>query len=130
MRYLTFEEVVSINKYLIQRFSPQEQTGVKSPELLDSAVNRPHQSAFGEDAYKTVFEKAAALFESVAQNHAFQNANKRTAFMALTQFLSYNGYDFGMKTQKEQADFTVDVVNKRYSFAQLVTIIEAYSSRF
>lgn len=127
MRYLTVEELIAINKYVIQRFSPNEQIGVKSPELLDSAVNRPRQSAFGEGAYKTIFEKAGALYESIAQNHAFQNANKRTAFVALTQFLYYNGYDFGMKTQKDQEDLTVDVVNKKYTFKDLVSIIQENS---
>ncbi|GGB62220.1 type II toxin-antitoxin system death-on-curing family toxin [Virgibacillus dakarensis] len=129
MRYLTFKEIAAISQYIIERFSPGEQIGIKSVELLDSAVHRPQQSAFGTDAYATVFEKAGALFESVAQNHAFHNANKRTAFLSLTQFLSYNGYDFQMDSQKEQADFTVDVVNKKYTFDELVRIIEKYSTR-
>ncbi|MUV38613.1 Toxin Doc [Lentibacillus sp. JNUCC-1] len=127
-RYLTYTEIAAINQYTIQKFSPSEQIGIHSPGLLDSAVHRPQQSAFGKDAYNTIFEKAAALFESVAQNHAFHNGNKRTAFLSLTQFLFYNGYDFAMETPKKQADFTVDVVNKHYTTTQLVTTIEAYSS--
>lgn len=127
MRYLTYIEVAAINQYVIEKFSPGEQIGIKSPELLDSAVNRPKQSAFGQDAYETVFQKAAALFESVAQNHAFHNANKRTAFLSLTQFLFYNGYDFEMSSLSEQADFTVNVVNKQYSFDELTDMIEKYS---
>ena len=64
--------------------------GVKSPSLLDSAVMRAQSSAFGEEAYLSIFEKAAALFESLGQNHPFQNANKRTAFTALVIFLRFN----------------------------------------
>jgi death on curing protein len=129
MRYLTYIEVAAINQYTIDRFSPGEHIGIKSPELLDSAIHRPQQSAFGKDAYETIFEKAGALFESIAQNHAFHNANKRTAFLALTQFLYYNGYDFEMETQKAQADFTVNVVNKKYDFQSMVGIIEKYSKK-
>ena len=44
-------------------------------------MNRTKQSAFGEEAYPSIFEKAAELFESLAQNHAFHNANKRTALL-------------------------------------------------
>ncbi|MEN2768900.1 type II toxin-antitoxin system death-on-curing family toxin [Ornithinibacillus xuwenensis] len=128
MRYLTLKEVAAINQYVIQRFSPGEQIGIKSFELLDSAVHRPQQSAFGNDAYHTIFEKAGALFESIAQNYAFHNANKRTAFLALTQFLYYNGFDFEMSNQRDQADFTVNVVNKQYAFETLVAIIEKYST--
>lgn len=81
-RFLTEQEAIMLNMHLIQTGSPDEQMGVKFPELLDSAINRPQQSAFGEDAYPTIFTKAAALFESLAKNHAFHNANKRTAFSA------------------------------------------------
>lgn len=128
MRYLTYTEVAAINQYVINLFSPGEPIGISSPELLDTAIHRPQQSAFGNDAYQTVFEKAGALFESIAQNHAFHNGNKRTAFLSLTQFLFYNGYDFQMNTQREQADFTVDTVNNKYNFNELVIIIKKHSS--
>ncbi|WP_018132172.1 type II toxin-antitoxin system death-on-curing family toxin [Effusibacillus pohliae] len=123
--YLTWQEVVAINIYVIENTSPGEQKSVKSPALLDSAINRPKQSIFGEDAYKTIFEKATALFESLAQNHPFHNANKRTAFLALLQFLNYNGYEFVMEPRLAE-DFTVDVVNRVYSFSQIVSIIEEH----
>lgn len=128
MRYLTFNEVAAINQFVIQKFSPLEDIGIQSFALLDSAVNRPMQSAFGVDAYETVFDKAAALFESIAQNYAFHNGNKRTAFLSLTQFLIYNGYDFQMETQEEQADFTVNVVNNKYTFEEIVQIIKENSA--
>lgn len=127
MRYLSYTEIAAINQYVIQKFSPGEQIGIKSPDLLDSAVHRPQQSAFGEDAYQTIFEKAGALFEYVAPNHAFHNGNKRTAFLSLMQLLNYNGYDFQMKSQKEQADFTVNAVNKKYTSEELVHVIEKNS---
>lgn len=90
-QFLTDEEVIAINLWVIQEFSPGEQTGVKSPDLLNSAVSRPKQSVFGEDAYPTIFAKGAALFESLAQNHAFHNANKRTAFLSSFSFWGTTG---------------------------------------
>jgi len=125
---LTYLEVAAINQYVIERFSPDEPIGIESPDLLDSAIHRPQQSAFGEDAYESLFDKAGALFESISHNHAFHNGNKRTAFLALAQFLFYNGYEFEMDSQKEQADFTVNAVNKKYSFKEMVAIIERYST--
>ena len=71
--YLTTNQVIAINTVQIRLYSPQEQVGVKDVKLLESAINRPKQSVFGDDAYPTVFEKAAALFESIAKNHAFHN---------------------------------------------------------
>jgi len=58
---------------------------------VESAANRPFQSAFGEDAYPTTIEKGAALFHSLIANHCFHNGNKRTAVLALDAFLAANG---------------------------------------
>lgn len=120
VRYLSNEEVIAINLAMIQRYSPGEQAGVKDAGLLESALLRPKSSAFGEDAYPTLFEKSAALFESLGQNHPFHNANKRTAFTALVIFLRYNGLQFKMHA-KQAEDFTVDMVNHKYAFSKLAT---------
>jgi death-on-curing family protein len=59
--------------------------------LLESAVGRPFQSAFGEDAYPDIHQKAAALFHSLVANHPFSDGNKRTAVLSLSDFLLGNG---------------------------------------
>jgi death-on-curing family protein len=66
--------------------------GCRDFNLLESAVARPFQSAFGEDAYPTILEKAVALFHSLNSNHPFHDGNKRTAIIALDDFLVGNGY--------------------------------------
>ncbi|WP_339168019.1 type II toxin-antitoxin system death-on-curing family toxin [Paenibacillus sp. FSL R5-0341] len=125
-RYLSVQEVIAINVAMIQRYSPGEHIGVKEPGLLESAVHRPQSTVFGNDAYPTIYEKAAALFESLGQNHPFHNANKRTAFTALVIFLRYNGLHFKMNTQKAE-DFTVDMVNHQFDRGHAAAIIEAHS---
>ena len=123
MRYLTIREIAAMNTFVIQQYSPGEQIGIKDHHLLESATFRPQSSVFGEDAYASLFEKAAALFESLAQNHAFFNGNKRTALLALAFFLQYNHYQFKMSTQ-EKIELTVDVVKHRYTLVELAQIIE------
>lgn len=127
IRYLTVQEVIAINVMMIQKYSPNEQIGILNQSLLESAVYRPQQSAFGDDAYPTVMEKAAALFESLGQNHSFQNANKRTAFTTMVVFLRYNGYLFKMEP-KQAEDFTVNMVEHEFSFEKLVAIINEHST--
>jgi death on curing protein len=124
--YLTTNQVIAINTVQIHLYSPLEPVGVKDPGLLDSAINRPMQSAFGNDAYPTIYEKAAALFESIAKNHAFQNANKRTALASLIVFLKINHYKWTMGIEEEQ-DFTVDVVNHKYTFDEIVSMIREHT---
>lgn len=126
MRYLSEQEIIAINYFLIDRYSPGEQKGIKDSSLLNSAIERPKQIVFGADAYIDVFEKGAALFESIAKNHCFQNANKRTAFVALLQFLSYNGFYFIMEQQAAE-DFVVDVVTHKYDFNEIVDVIKENS---
>ena len=121
--YLTKNQVITINTVQIRLYSPGEPIGVKEPNLLDSAINRPKQSAFGKDVYPSIHEKAAALFESIAKNHAFHNANKRTALASLIVFLKINHYKWTMGIEEEQ-DFTVDTVNHKYTFKEIVTMIK------
>lgn len=64
---------------------------VRDVGLLESALGRARASAFGEDAYPTVLEKAAALLHSLARNHALVDGNKRLALAATVAFLGLNG---------------------------------------
>ncbi len=126
--YLTTNQVIAINTVQIRLYSPAEPTGVKDPKLLDSALNRPKQSVFGSDAYPTIYEKAAALFESIAKKHAFHNANKRTALASLIVFLKINHHLWTMGIEEEQ-DFIVDVVNHKFTFEEIVSTIKNHTER-
>lgn len=64
---------------------------IRDVGLLESALARPRASAFGEDAYAGIHEKAAALVHSVARNHALVDGNKRLALGSLIAFYGVNG---------------------------------------
>jgi death on curing protein len=63
---------------------------VRDHGLLQSALGRPQASAFGEDAYRGIHEKAAALLHSLARNHALVDGNKRLALAATIAFYGMN----------------------------------------
>jgi death-on-curing protein len=84
-RYLSVAEVVAINAEVVRKFGGTH--ALRDAGLLDSAVARP-QSGY----YADVFEEAAALFESLSQNHPFVDGNKRTAITATGVFLLLNGF--------------------------------------
>lgn len=128
MRYLSEQEIIAINLLVINQYSPSEPKGLMNPNLLNSSVERPKQTVLGEDAYPTIFQEAAALFESLAKNHCFYNGNKRTAFVSLLQFLAYNGYRFVMEP-KEAEDFVVDMVVHRYSFDEIANLIQRHCEK-
>ncbi len=71
--------------------------------LLASAAARPSMTAFGEDAYPTFTEKAAALMHSLARNHPLVDGNKRLAWSATRAFCLLNGYDIRYEVDAAEA---------------------------
>ena len=69
---------------------------VREVGLLNSAASRARASVFGEDAYPTIPEKAAALLHSVASNHALVDGNKRLAWLATAVFLDLNEWEIDL----------------------------------
>jgi len=66
---------------------------VRDIGLLASATGRPQTTVFGEDAYPTLADKAAALMHSIARNDALVDANKRLAWSATRVFVLLNDRD-------------------------------------
>ena len=64
---------------------------VRDAGLLAGALARPQTSAFGEDAYRTLWDKAAALCQSVDNNQSLVDGNKRLAWLVTKVFLAING---------------------------------------
>ena len=85
MIYLTLEELLHVAERTLGEVL------VRDHGLLESAVARPQTTVFGENAYPTLEEKAAALLHSVARNHALVDGNKRLALAGTIAFLGMNG---------------------------------------
>jgi death-on-curing protein len=81
---------------------------VRDYGMLESALARPQASAFGEDAYPTIHEKAASLLHSLARNHALVDGNKRLALAATIAFLGINGIRLTL-TNDEAYDLVIAV---------------------
>lgn len=64
---------------------------VRDVGLLESVLGRPRATVFGEDAYRDLHIKAAALLHSLARNRALVDGNKRLAWLAPYVFLDING---------------------------------------
>jgi death-on-curing protein len=84
-RYLTTLEVERFHDSVLAEIGGL--SGFRDRGLVDSAVNRVHTGY-----YRNLFEEAAALMESLANNHGFIDGNKRTAFVSTDAFLRLNGF--------------------------------------
>ena len=83
--YPPFDDVLAAHARLIALFGGAQ--GIRDRAALVAALARP-QSGF----YKDVIEQAAALLESLSQNHPFVDGNKRTAIAVTAAFLRINGF--------------------------------------
>ncbi|NGP44633.1 type II toxin-antitoxin system death-on-curing family toxin [Bacillaceae bacterium SIJ1] len=126
-KYLNAKQIITINAMLIKQHTPSEQIGVKDPAMLESAIHRPMQTAFEQDAYPSIYEKAAALLQSLNQNHPFYNANKRTAFIATLIFLKQNQIHFHPHPDDAE-DFQVYLTTAKPAFDEIVTWIQENAS--
>ena len=88
--YLSVEAVEIFHERALREHGGSE--GLRSRELLESAVFQPQQSAFGDDAYQSIGSKAAAYGFFIAQNQPFLDGNKRTAAASMLAFLYLNGF--------------------------------------
>jgi death-on-curing protein len=83
--YLTIAEVYQMEHVLIDRFGGRH--GVRDKNAVEAAVFRCQTGC-----YNSIEEEAAALMESLGNNHGFIDGNKRIAFAATATFLEINGF--------------------------------------
>ena len=118
VEYLTLEDALEVIRSL--KVGPVRDLG-----LLDSGINRPRSSAFGEDAYPTLDLKAAALFHSLSRNHSLVDGNKRLAWLCTVVFCNLNGVTPDL-TSDEAFELALDVAS---SDLDLVVIAQRLSLR-
>lgn len=124
LKYLSEAEVIAINEEMVAKFGGLH--GVRDLNILSSAVGRPQMSVAFQDAYRTIFDKAAALLHSIINNHPFLDGNKRTSFFSAILFLEYNGWTVGFK-RKEAVKFVRKVHDDDYTVEQISKWLKDHS---
>ena len=114
--YLTVGEVLQIHHQLIENYGGAH--GLRDKGLLESAVFRP-QIGY----YNTIAEEAAALMESLANNHPFLDGNKRIAFAAAHAFLLVNGYDLEVRPLAAYEFMMHSIARGEFRFAPILNWI-------
>lgn len=95
-----------LTEYFLDKDDPISPPGVKNIDTIESAAMRPEATIGGEDAYPTIFLKAASLFHSICGNHSFHNGNKRAALLSTLYYLSEEGYWVDKCDDDEMYEFT------------------------
>lgn len=119
VKFLSLDEVIAIQERLIERFGGSP--GLRDKGLLESAVYRP-QTGYYED----LAQMAAALFESLINNHAFVDGNKRIAFFACDVFLRLNGWKLRVDSDAAYEFIVGKLKNNACTYENLVPWINEH----
>lgn len=111
--YLTTIEVLAIHEDQITRYGGSDD--IRDLGLLESALYRP-QTGY----YANIIEQAAALWESMGQNHPFIDGNKRTAFAVVYTFLDINDYEITANSQDIFIFISKLYADKIFTFDHLI----------
>ena len=102
--YVTIAEAIEMHRHLIDEFGGSY--GLRDRGRLEAAIFRP-QIGY----YNSLAEEAAALMESLANNHAFVDGNKRVGFAATDTFLRINGFFLDVEPVPAR-DFITEAMGK------------------
>ena len=117
--YLTVAEVIAIHHHQIEEYGGEP--GMLNQGALEAAVFRPQTGYYNE-----LSEEAAALLESLVNNHAFLDGNKRVGFSSFHTFLLMNGFDLDV-TNKAAFAFMMEAITAgKFRFALLHEWISAH----
>ena len=124
LKYLSEAELIAINHEAIAKYGGLH--GVRDLNFLRLAIGRPQMSAGLRDAYPTIYQKAAAMFHSIINNHPFFDGNKRTSLFSMIVFMGYNGYSVEF-TKEEGIEFTLKAHNGDWNVDQIAEWIKSHT---
>ena len=118
--YPAVDEVIAVHARLIAKFGGS--LGIRYRGGLESALARP-QTGY----YRDLIQEAAALWESLSQNHPFVDGNKRVAVTVTAAFLKVNGYRLEFDDADAFLFLTGLYESGRMRFAELETWLRQHT---
>lgn len=120
---LTLEQLLELHALAISETGGAD--GLRDLSRLEAAVATQTQAVFGEELYKTAFEKAAALTRGMIADHAFVDGNKRTGMLAGLTYLAINDVPF-KAGKSELEDFAVKIATDQLSVAEIAAWLQQH----
>ncbi len=119
IEYLSVEDLLEIAAGVI------DHVVVSDAGLLAAAAARPQVTVFGEDAYPTFEDKAAALLHSLVRNHALVDGNKCLAWSAARIFCLLNDRDLTY-TVDDAEDLMLSAASGQFDVPQIAAWLVAH----
>lgn len=122
---LTLEEIQGLHARLIKSsgglYSEADGNFLNRGSLA-YALESCTATIFGEELYKTVFEKIAVIVKTIICNHVFRDGNKRTGTFVAMALLEING--FTLIPDIDDADFAIKIAVENLSIEEIAAWIQ------
>ncbi len=124
---ILLKDVLLLHEFSIKDFGGA--SGIRDIGLLESAIARPFQTFGGKDLYPSPFDKAAAMGESLIENHPFVDGNKRTGMLAIVALLKEYGIEVNADSDGLY-QFTISISTGEIKFEKIVEWLKNNSQSF
>ena len=124
VEYLDLDDLIDLTVALLGDPPPIRDVG-----LLGSAAARPQATAFGHDAYPDVITKAAALLQSIVNNHSLVDGNKRLGWLATAVFLELNGFNASKISNDDVYDLVIRIASTNPALEDIATELSRLLAR-
>jgi death-on-curing protein len=123
--WLLSETVLALHEQLLDEHGGL--SGIRDRAILDAALERArNQWHYGGE--HDLFSVAAGYADAIANNHPFNDGNKRTAFMSAYTFLAANGWEVNAN-EAEVVVMTVGLADKSASAVKYADWLRDHSNR-
>lgn len=132
MKYISIEEIISINKDVLERYGGEEflpPTNLRQRGSLEWALYvMQNPFFFGVNRYPEIGHKAAILSWTINADQVFIDGNKRTSIAASLKFLLDNGFYLNTNST-ELIEISLIVGNREITGITLDDLLDWYQSR-
>lgn len=122
VEFLDTDDLIELARRLLGDPPPVRDLG-----LLTAAAARPQASALGTDAYPDTWTKAAALLQSVVNNHALIDGNKRLGWLATAVFLELSGASVTAAHNDDVYELVMRVAAEKISVEEIADVLRDLS---
>ena len=126
MNYLGYKQTLWLYRRVVEETGGT--FGIRDEGQLQSALARPRASFVGQDLYPTLFEKAAAIAESLARNHPFVDGNKRMALACFRAMLKMNGFQV-VCSQEAKVTLILNIIGRQVTVQDVADWLAKHSER-
>ena len=123
IEHLDLDDVLALATRLLGDPPPLRDVG-----LLGSAIARPQTTVGGRDAYDTIWLKAAALLQSIVNNHALVDGNKRLGWLATAVFLEINDASVANASNDDVYDLVITVASTKATLEDIAARLEGLAA--